>query len=402
MFLLIIYIYFFILINFKYLCFNLLYFDSYNLLFFFLIIIIIKIILFINLNFFNIKNLIIFIIFFCFIILFSINLINLFIYYEFILLIIIIIINQDRYYYERYNLIIFLFVFILLFSYISLFLILKNIIWLYFFFLKFILINYFIYFILIIIFLIKISFFFFHYWLLKVHCEVSINVSILLSSIILKLGRFGILRILFYFINLIFKNLIYYLSLLGFFIYLIIIFLFNDLKLIVACSSVIYINLSLLILSIGKLICLKRFLILNFFHRFSSLILFWLIGLFYLFTNSRLLIYNNLLSNRLSYFNLLIFIVFYFSINSPLNIRFLSEIYFFSLIFNLNYLIIFILILRLFIIFFYLIIFYSNCTYGYKIYFYLNNYINLNSYLFLIIYKILFYFIFIKLEFFIY
>ena len=71
------------------------------------------------------------------------------------------------------------------------------------------------------------SLFIFHYWLLKVHCEVSVNLSVILSSIILKIGRFSIIWI-FIVLNIFFVKIIFYLSLLGIIYYSLLIFLNID------------------------------------------------------------------------------------------------------------------------------------------------------------------------------
>ena len=52
-------------------------------------------------------------------------------------------------------------------------------------------------------------------------------------------------------------------------------------------------------------------------------------GILNLLTNSRIIIFNNSLSKFYSLFNLILFIIFFFRINRPMNLRFCREIYLF-------------------------------------------------------------------------
>ena len=163
-------------------------------------------------------------------------------------------------------------------------------------------------------------------------------------------------------------------------------------------SSVIYINLSLVILSFNKLLNNNIFLYLNFFHSFSSLLLFMISGILNLLTNSRMMIFNNSLSKFYSLFNLILFLIFFFRINRPMNLRFFREIYFFVFILNLNLFLFYLIIFFLFVIIFYIIIFYINLSFGYKIYFFNNFIFKFNILIIFLIYFVIFFLIFIKLE----
>lgn len=337
----------------------------------------------------------------CALILFSRNLLSLFVYYEFLLVVILLIISLDRYYFERYVLIIYLFVYMIVFSYLSLIFMIKNLFGINCFLIDCCNINVLGFYTVILIYLIKISIFGFHFWLLKVHCEVSMNLSILLSSLILKMGRFGIVRILMVLDEIFFFALVFYLGLLGFLYFVFFIFLVRDIKLVIASSSVVYMNLSLVILGLGKGIVLLSFFLINFFHSFRSLLLFWLRGLLYMYRGRRILIYTNSFKLLTGFIGVLSLMIFCFGINCPLTIRFISELFLMSLIYSRNKFLFVCLIFLLLVVFLYLLIYYSNLMYGTGFYFYVNNYLSVIYFIFLFIFRVLVFFIFLKIDFFI-
>lgn len=245
------------------------------------------------------------------------------------------------------------------------------------------------------------SVFLFHYWLLKVHCEVSIVLSIVLSSLILKVGRFGLLRVLVNLGDFKLWKLVNYLGFLGFVFYSSVLYLINDLKLMVAASSVVYINLSLMILSVDKILGLGLFLILNFYHRFRSLMMFWLRGLMYIFRNRRIFSLNRSITKLVNYQGLVVFIVFYFGINSPLNIRFVSEVMYLVLLGNLRLIILLMIFILLIVVFIYIVVYLVNLVYGPIIHFFVRDCISFNRFMSIKVFIVYVLFIFMKLEVFI-
>lgn len=179
----------------------------------------------------------------------------------------------------------------------------------------------------LIIFLVKVPVFFLHYWLLKAHVEASSRGSVILARGLLKIGRYGVYKIIMW---LTFYNLYYNLILLRALFSSFICILQTDLKKIIALISVSHMRLSIRGLIVNINMRYKRFFFLNLSHTIRSCIIFYIAGLISIYSNTRLL-YNIpfILYSTIFYLLTLILIV---NIGVPPSFSFLSEMYNLSLL----------------------------------------------------------------------
>lgn len=289
----------------------------------FITIIIIKMILFsvkekINNYFFFIKKkIIIFIMIILLIFFYTKKIINFYIYFELISLIIFSLIFFSRFSNQRLKARIYIFIFIGIRTFpilVILFFLNENTILLIFF----------------LGFIIKIPIMFFHLWLPKAHVEANFYDSIILARLLLKLGGYGIITL-----NLIKKiNFFFIWTLIRIFFLSVRIIFLIDLKIIFAYSSIIHINGIVVIILRNNFFTEKIFIIIMISHAVRSSIIFYIIGVIYEFTFSRIIAINkNFIINNLILF-IIIFFTLFVNIAIPPFITFFSEIYIYISLIN--------------------------------------------------------------------
>lgn len=159
------------------------------------------------------------------------------------------------------------------------------------------------------LFIVKFPIYFFHLWLPKAHVEAPTRASILLAAILLKLGVAGLLRVLFIF-N--FNNLIiwFIIRFFGIVVGTVNCFLQRDSKSLLAFSSIIHINFLFFILLILNNFVKRRRIIIMVSHGFVSSLLFFFIGEYYRYRGTRFIFYfKNLFLSRIIFFYLVLFCI---------------------------------------------------------------------------------------------
>jgi len=140
---------------------------------------------------------------------------------------------------------------------------------------------------LLIVFIVKLSLFGFHSWLIKVHVERLVVGSVILSSVILKIGGYGLLRLIRLREIIRVNIFIVILRLSGALILSVGVLLIRDIKIIIAFRSIIHINclISSFFTKLDIGVLGSFILILG--HRFSSRLIFMVFGIIYNYRKRR-------------------------------------------------------------------------------------------------------------------
>lgn len=196
-------------------------------------------------------------------------------------------------------------------------------------------------------FLIKIPLYIFHVWLPKAHVEAPVYGSIILAGVLLKMGGYGLIRLVEIFIKgtYKFRYLLVVYSIIGRVIIGVVCLVQVDIKILVAYSSVVHMNIIVrIVITITKLGLISRY-ILIISHGLCSSGLFYIVNLYYIRTFSRLIILNKGIINILRSLTIWWFIFCIANFSYPFSLNFIREIFIIILILNWSIIIIIYLIL---------------------------------------------------------
>nr|ALO64805.1 NADH dehydrogenase subunit 4 [Lasioglossum parvulum] len=177
-------------------------------------------------------------------------------------------------------------------------------------------------------FFVKIPIYMFHGWLLKAHVEAPVFGSMILASILLKLGTYGLLQMMLIFMFLFIKLKFYIimLSLLGSVILSGVCLRQMDMKILVAYSSVVHMGILISsMLTFFKISVIGGYIIMVA-HGLCSSGLFYLVNICYQETNSRLMLINKGMMNYIPKMGMMWFLFCTSNMSAPISLNLVGEV----------------------------------------------------------------------------
>nr|AGO28125.1 NADH dehydrogenase subunit 4 [Polytoxus fuscovittatus] len=187
--------------------------------------------------------------------------------------------------------------------------------------------NFYFYVFFVMFFMVKMPMFMIHFWLPKAHVEAPIFGSMILAGVLLKLGGYGLFRVIKFMFFFEFSYFIYSLSLIGI-IYMAVSCLYqSDMKSMIAYSSIVHMGLVICGIMSYNYFSWFGCLILMLGHGYCSSMLFYLAYLVYCRSFSRNFMINKGLINFSPLLSLMWFLASVNNMGSPFCLNFFGELF---------------------------------------------------------------------------
>nr|ATW72788.1 NADH dehydrogenase subunit 4 [Atta sexdens rubropilosa] len=176
-------------------------------------------------------------------------------------------------------------------------------------------------------FFIKMPIYLFHIWLPKAHVEAPVYGSMVLAGVLLKMGSYGLIRLMemFYKIGIKYSYIIFSVSIIGSIIIGILCLVQIDMKSMVAYSSVVHMNLMLCSLMTYYKVGILGSYVMMISHGLCSSGMFFMVNLYYDRSGSRLLFLNKGMVSNLPTIMMWWFLFCIMNFSFPLSLNFIGE-----------------------------------------------------------------------------